>query len=575
MAREVLVGIVVRAKDGASVALKKIGDAGRAIGDRVDQGATKAKAGLEIFERSVNAVNSTMEIAKKSVELLRAGFEMTVGAALAQRAETDAQRQSFERFGVQIQRIQGLIGDVLLPIILGVGDAFKPALDASERWLATNKQIVGGGIIEFLRDTAQILVSGVATGTLLVTRAWSGWKQLISSVKSIALEAFSGILGGIDSLLGGVSSAAKAFGRDELAGKIEETRASLRGMAADSQDSADRALADAAREAKAQEELEKKIDGVAAAISQGIGTAATAAYARLRQETQKVPPDIDKIREKAEQAATKLQAFRDRVLAGATAGAQEFLREQGSYYARVADLTEKTALAQQAAEDKAADAAREAARGSAQEWASAAMSISSVMQTAIAGVVEGQMTAGEAIKGVFTGLANLAFQKAQEYAIAKAIEMAADRAAATSAITANAAQAASGQIAAHSSIPFVGLAIGAAAASAIFALVMSYVGKFHSGGVIPGRPGEERMAILKAGELVVDEQRAGAAVAAGFGPMGSSGASAGGGSGGGSGAPTVVRVETALPSRVSTARLDRVELSRARRINARLGWQGG
>jgi hypothetical protein len=573
VAREVLVGIVVKARDGASEILRKIGQAGRKIGTDIDEGKEKGKKALEVFERSVNAINSTMEIAKKATEMLRRGFEATVGAALAQRAETDAQRIAFERQGVQMQRIAGLVGDVLLPVILGIGDAFKPALTAAEKWLTTSKQTLGSGLIEWLRDTAQILVSGVATGTLLVTQAWSGWKQLISTVKSLALDAFSGILGGIDSLLGGVSRAAKAFGRDELAGKIEETRAGLRGMAADSQNSADRALADAAREAKAQEELERKIDGVAAAISRGIGTAASAAYARLGQETKKVPPDIDKIREAAERALERMRA-----MAASTGEALALMsRKRSEMYLREAAATERAALLQQALEDKAAEVAqanRESARASAQEWASAAMSISGVMQNALIGIVDGTQTVSQAIKGMFAGLVSLALQKAQEYAIAKAIEMAADRAAATSAITANAAQAASGQVAAHSSIPFVGLAIGAAAASAIFALVMSYVGKFHSGGMVPGRPGEERLAVLKAGELVVDERRAGAAAAAGFGPMGSPGSASHGSSGGGRGSAAVVRVETLLPSRVSTARTDRVELARARRANARLGWQG-
>lgn len=574
MAREVLVGIVISAKDGASTVLRKVGEAGKAIGDRVDQGAAKAKRGLEVFERSVNAVNSSMEIAKKATEMLRAGFEMTVGAALAQRAETDAQRVAFERFGTQIQRIQGLIGDVLLPVILGIGDAFKPALDAAEKWLSTNKETLGSGLIEWLRDAAQILVSGVATGVLLVTRAWSGWKQLIAVVKSGFASLFQVVLDWYSMVLGGYAKIASAFGADGIAAGVQQAADALKNMANASGDAADQTLADAAREAKAQEELEKKIDATVAAISNGIGTAATAAYARLRQETQKVPPDIEKIEAAAEAAAAKLQAFRDRVAAAASAGASSFLREQTQYYERVADLAEKTAKAQQDAEDRAAESARDSARSSAQEWASAAMSISGVMQSALIGIIDGTQTVSQAIKGMFTGLVSLALQKAQEYAIAKAIEMAADRAAATSAITANAAQAASGQVAAHSSLPFVGLAIGAAAASAIFALVMSYVGKFHSGGMVPGRPGEERLAILKAGELVVDERRAGAAAAAGFGPLGSSGASAGGGSAMPAARAALVRVETVLPSRVSTARTDRVELARARRANARLGWQG-
>ena len=617
MAREVLVGIVIAAKDGASATLKKVGEAGKSIGDRVDQGASKAKRGLEVFERSVNAVNSTMEIAKKGVEMLRAGFEATVGAALAQRAETDAQRQAFERFGVQVQRIQGLIGDVLLPVILGIADAFKPALTAAEKWLATSKQTMGSGLIEWLRDTAQILVSGVATGVVLVTQAWSGWKQLISSVKSLALEAFSGILGGIDSLLGGVSSAAKAFGKDELAGKIEETRASLRGMAADSQDSADQALADAAREAKAQEDLEKKIDGVVAAISNGIGTAATAAYARLGQETKKVPPDIDKITEASQKATERIRAM----MAATGEAVASMARKRTEMYLREAAASERAALLQQAADDRVFDGAAGGLDKLRAAWArfneqrssntkqandeiesklvASSAAVATQMQSTLEGYVgsvvglfhntirsaiESGTSAVDVIKSLGSSILDMLIQSFEQFLVSKAIEAvvtsAIQSAQAVTAVTIQKAQvlgaaavAGANAVASTAAIPIIGPALALPAGEAIRAAVLAEYMVFHQGGVIPGRPGEERMIIAKAGEVVVDEHRAGAAIAAGFGPMGSPGASArGSGSGGGH---VGVTVRSLLPSTVEIERTERNKLSRSRARNMRLGAQGG
>ena len=127
-------------------------------------------------------------------------------------------------------------------------------------------------------------------------------------------------------------------------------------------------------------------------------------------------------------------------------------------------------------------------------------------------------------------------------------------------------------MASTAAIPIIGPALALPAGEAIRAAVLAEYMVFHQGGVIPGRPGEERMIIAKAGELVVDPQRAPAAMAAGFGPMGSGGASSRGSGGGGH---VGVTVRSLLPGTVEIDRTERNVLSRSRARNMRLGAQGG
>jgi len=83
--------------------------------------------------------------------------------------------------------------------------------------------------------------------------------------------------------------------------------------------------------------------------------------------------------------------------------------------------------------------------------------MSGAMQANMTALVQGQMTAGEAVLGVIIDTA-------------------------TATITAMAATAMASALAAHAYLPFVGIAIGAAAAAAVGALIKSQLAKVPGGG---------------------------------------------------------------------------------------------
>ena len=620
MARDVLVGIVVSARDAASATLAKIANSGRALGSNVDAAATKASAALNVMEKSANLASSAMQIGEKISRALGRAYELTVGASLAQRSEHDLGRVALENHTIAAQHFAAKLGDVLLPIILGVADAFKPLLTAGEAWLTQNKRTVGSGLIEFLRDAAQALTAGVATGTLLVTRAWSGWGEMVSAVKSLALTMFAEVVDGSASLLGTLQDVAGAFGADGLATSIGDARDSVAAYGRDTRASADLALASAAEQVRAQAELEQKIQDVSDAIATGIGAAASAAYDRLGASIRRVPTDLEQQRiDRAKAAAEKWDALWQEgddqfvaqlreSLAVSSGHLQAWVQNWGEAQTRMASLTEEKARAQQAADDLVYGAATEnlaklgdawalynARRGEQTDAANReivakltaasrqvtdsiasdvegyAQSIRGILISTIRDAVQSGADAAKVLQNIGAALGNMVLEEVSRFVVAEGVKAAARKVTATQNITANAAEAASSAAIPFAAIPFVGIALAVAAAATMFAAVSAFAGKFHAGGVIPGRPGEERLAILKAGELVVDERRAGAAQAAGFGPLGSAGASAGAGRGGGGGR-TDLTLRTLLPSRVEVDSTNRRVLLKSTKRGQRLGW---
>ena len=619
MARDVLVGIVVSARDAASATLAKIANSGRSLGQNVDAAASKASTALNVMEKSANLVSSAMQIGEKVARAVGRAYELTVGASLAQRSEHDLGRVALENHTIAAQHFAAKMGDVLLPIILGVADAFKPLLTAGEAWLTQNKRTVGSGLIEFLRDTAQALTAGVATGALLVTRAWSGWGEMVSAVKSLALTMFAEVIDGSASLLGTLQDVAGAFGAEGLADSIGGARESIAAYGRDTRASADLALASAAEQARTQVDLEKKIQAVSDAISDGIGRSASAAYDRLGQAIRRVPTDLEQQRiDRAKAAQEKWDALWQEgddqfvaqlreSLSVSSGHLQAWVQNWGEAQTRMASLTEENARAQQASDDLVYGAATEnlskltaawalynARRGEQTDAANReivakltaasrqvtdsissdvegyAQNVRGILISTIRDAVQSGADAVEVLQNLGAALGNMVLEEVSRFIVAEGVKAAVRKVTATQNITANAAEAASGAAASQAGIPIIGPILALSAAAAMFAGVLAFVGKFHTGGVIPGRPGEERLAILKAGELVVDERRAGAAQAAGFGPLGSAGASAGAGRIGG-GSSVSLRVETVFPARVIQDRFHKDSTRKSMRRLDRLG----
>lgn len=563
--REVEFGILVKAKAATKAGFDEAKSGATSMGKGIREAATRAQAGLKALGGAVVALNQGFELGMRAVHGLSRAFDMTVGKTLEQRKATDVQRRAWEHMILQLERIQGLVGDIVLPLLLGIGDAFKPVLDSTEKWLGQNRELTAGKMIPWLMDVAKSLVSGIATGIVVVTRVWSGWKQIVAVTQMLVAKGFEAILSGIEFVMGGFEKLAEAFGQGDLAAGIAATRKEVGLLGSTFGDSADEALAAAAQEARAQEALERQIADLEKRLDVGIGQAGVAAFARLKQAIQKI--DLTHTKEELERLAEAAKKATARNIEDI---ATHFRKVQEMYLRR-ADAAERQAQLEQDLDERTNDLFESRVENIKDLMTEAFSSIRSVATDAfddIGETVDGHTkTMGDAFKQLFSGLGKMVLDAAANFLIAKGIETAAEEVATIFKIKAAAAEGGSKAIAAHAGIPFVGLAIGLAAAAAIVGAILAYAGAFHSGGLIPGMPGEEKLALVKSRELVVDEQKTPAAIAAGFGPGGTPHAVAGGGGGGGK----TVRIETLPPTRVTVDNQDRLYLGPARARRRRLG----
>lgn len=198
----------------------------------------------------------------------------------------------------------------------------------------------------------------------------------------------------------------------------------------------------------------------------------------------------------ATRGATKEQQEENKALREAIAAEEAYARKVGErlaanfsqasdYYTRQAELGEKNAKFLQEQEERDMQAARQANEQRIQMAQQYADAIVSNVGGALEDMISGSKDADDAFGDLFKNLGKMVLKQAATYLIAKGIEMAADRASATAKLAQDTSTAASGALSAHSNIPFVGIAIGLAAAAAIVGAILAFK-KFAAGGVATG-----------------------------------------------------------------------------------------
>lgn len=547
MGREVAFGIVIKAKNEAGGTLKSISGEAEKMGDSVNEGAEKGKKGLELLGGSLTGLNQGLSLAKKAWHALSSTFDLFIDASMKQRAEGDKQKHTLEQAKIQIERITGLIGDLLIPVIVGIADGMKPVLDAAERYLKTNKEMLGSGVIEWFQSIALLLVRGVAGGVLAVTAAWNGWKEAIGVVVSLASAGFAEIIDGVNVVLGGARELASAFGQDDMVMSIVNAQNGLRGLAKTSRDTSDEQLASAARAAQSQEQITQAIAKVEQALERGIGEAGVRAHQHLGEAVKKIAPNYDEWKKKVEALEAAHQKLANKIEAAISSS----IKMIGSQWEQAAKAGED-ALKRLEEDEKRFDdrsqlvldrvfAAQDEIKNVTQGAASFLMSSMGEAFDGVGKKVDGHVKSwGDAFKQLGGMIGKMILQQAANFVVAKGIEMGAEKVAALFAVKAAAVEGGSKAVAAHAGIPFVGLAIGAAAAAAIVAAIMSFAGKMHGGGIVPdsGGFGDRHLTMLERGELVVPRAHTPAVLDM----MGASGGRSVGGttpSGGGGGGPSL------------------------------------
>lgn len=258
-------------------------------------------------------------------------------------------------------------------------------------------------------------------------------------------------------------------------------------------------------ELTAEQEEEKRLNEL---VINGLKTSAVNLQRQLEMDKQAVQlaGELAQKETQAEQSkkrkadatrnAAKEQQDENKALREAAAAEEAYARKVGerlaanfnmasAAYAREAELSEKNAKYLQEQEEKATKDAEDENNKRIQMTQRYADVLVNSVGGAFADIIDGSKSADQAFGDMFKSLGKMVLQQASTYLVAKGIEMAANKTAADAKIAEDTSTAASGALSAHSNIPFVGIAIGLAAAAAIIGAIFAFK-KFATGGVAKG-----------------------------------------------------------------------------------------
>jgi len=572
MAREVLVGIVVAAKDFASGVLGKIQGAGKATDKGVAGLASGMQKSFKMMGAAAVGLNQGLELLKKGVHLVQATIGQAVVKSLEYRAANDAGRKEVESFGRSLDQMHGRLGDQLMPLITGVTSSMKPMLAQFEKWLKANEKLIQTRIIEWAERLAKGLVSGVAFAVSTVVKAWHGWQMIIETVTAVANKGFALVLDGATSVLEGMEKIAEWSGATDVAKSIGEVRATLSLMSKDADAIGDEALARAAREVNAMDENVAAINRVRDAFHEGIGKIAVNALKKVDvavQHSSQYEHDL------AAAWRARLNETRNYALAARSA-LQSMTDDQLEYQVALDKKRQEDFERWKEYQMQRVDAnraANEEMLASVQGWAGQAFDAFRSAFGQVGDIINGEVyTALDAMGDAITSIGKMILDEAAKFAIAKGIEMLWTKIAASASIQAHAAQAAAAAFASISAIPIIGPGLAPAAAAQAYAATLAFEGglAFAEGGLVPGRKGQAQPATVHGGELIIPEPMVTSLLEGRSAPQGGSRAApAGGPSGGG---VTLQLGTLGLPGRAEAARWIRDVFAPVWRDGQKNGW---
>ena len=462
------VGLTVTAKDAATKAIKGIGVSAKTSLGAVRKMGSAGGAALKGLGVAAAVANQALELAKKGWELFRMAIVDTISEALRFRREGDASRKFFEDFKRNAETMRARIGDVLIPVVQGFGEVIDGLVTKFKKWVIANRQVIGSGIIEWVAKLSTLLVKGVVRSVLMITKVWQGWMLIIETGKAAINAFFSVVLSGVSKAMGAMGKLAEAVGADGVAGRYKIAAEAASGFGAEFSKSSDEATDSAFEIAASIEKVERDLMALEKTAVDAIGKGATRAFELLKQGVVGTNTTIEESKKRTEE----LNAAIDALIATRALKIDMDTERINNDLAALSDNADEEAAKIEAALTRAF------------------ATVSLAAETAFAAMLDGSKSVGEAFVDMAKQIFKVIIQQVLAVIVARAIEGAATA------------------VSAHAAIPFVGLAIGAAAGSAFLGAILSYKGKvpknFAAGGlVVGGIPGRDSVpAMLAPGERV-------------------------------------------------------------------------
>lgn len=474
MGRTVEAGILVKATDAASNVLRGIGTVSKESLAVTREAAAKAADAFKAIGVAGALLNQGLELARKGFELLNRTVGDAIRESLEFREVNDPLLKQFRDMQREVRLTKAAIGDVLLPVVVGIATAFDTATGSTKEWVRANRVMLGLKLVEFLAEAATLLVKGIAQGTILVARAWTGWSLIVEGLKVLFAEVTEFQLNMIAAGLEGMAKLAEATGADGLAGTLNEAAKATRDLAEDFGGTSDDAQAAMAESIEALDALEKKVRKVEIALVEGIGQGAITAMEQVRTAV----AGIERTQEEQKKSADDRKKLQDERNAQAAASAKAVLAR------RFADIDAEA--------DKFEDGMRrqdEALQAQAEASIAAAAQTGAAWGTALGQAIAGAEDAEDAVKQLGKQAIIAVLNAAKTFIIAKATEAGAS---------------AYADSVEKEGVP-LGLVIGAGFAAAAIAAVTALISRLQDGGFVTGGlQGRDSVpALLAPGEFVM------------------------------------------------------------------------
>lgn len=286
-------GLELNLKTNLVGVLKAAGKAAGAASAGVASVGSAASSSFSAAGAAVVVFNQGLELAKKGIEVFRA----TVGAAIERSMEFrkvgDDMSGFFKDFGREVNLVQARIGDALLPVFRGFIEAVQAAIGPLSKLIEANRKLIGTKLIEWLGSTSKMLVSGLATAVLVVSRTFYTLKASAGIVQIAVNETFAAIIEGAAWVTKAIATAAGVLGAKGIAAAAGTARDSMMGLKAEFERSSAAAQDSVGKAGEAMGQLDMAIAKVESTANRVIGDAMVRGMEHVRTATKGATESIE------------------------------------------------------------------------------------------------------------------------------------------------------------------------------------------------------------------------------------------------------------------------------------------
>jgi len=299
------VPVTITATDKASGPLGKIAKAAKGAQSVVAKFGAVGGAALRGFAVATTGLNQGLELFKKGVEVFRAFTDKS----REYRDENDKLIKSFDESNNLIGSLAARVGDVLINAFNAAVKAMTPLIKSFRTFLVANQKLIGLKLIEYFRDFALLMTTGVAKSIIGVTRIVTFFALAWEAVKLAVSKSWELLLNGVGTIIEAYAKIASYIPGvgDKISKGMLKAAESTRALGAEFAESGETAKKEIEKLLDEQAALELKVNNVAKTIKNGIGKVAVSAMSGLTEASAGSNEKLGETADKAGEATKEVK----------------------------------------------------------------------------------------------------------------------------------------------------------------------------------------------------------------------------------------------------------------------------